>query len=84
MTSAADVTPGAKQDFAGGADSTIALASLATYVGDEDVSGRGIRRHGSEVAKVRMYRLPAQAGGRYLLVHVTSAGQVTDYDIVDR
>ena len=84
MTSAADVTPGAKRDFAGGADSTIAMASSATFVGDEDVSGRGIRRHGSEVAKVRMYRLPAQAGGRYLLVHLTSTGQVTDYDIVDR
>ena len=84
MSNAADVTDGAKRDFAGGSDSSIALARSATYVGDEDVSGRGIRRHGSEVARVRMYRLPAQAGGRYLLVHVTSAGQVTDYDIVDR
>ena len=84
MSNAADVTDGAKRDFAGGSDSSIALARSATYVGDEDVSGRGIRRHGSEVARVRMYRLPAQAGGRYLLVHVTSAGQVTDYDVVDR
>jgi hypothetical protein len=54
------------------------------YLGQEDVSGRGIRRHGGEVARVRLYRLQTPAGPRYLLAHLTAAGAVTDYDVVER
>ena len=84
LANAPDVTPGAKKDFAGGADQALGSAAAATYVGDEDVAGRGIRRHGGEVARVRLYRLQTKAGQRYLLVHLTSAGAVTDYDVVTR
>jgi len=84
LASAPDVTPGAKKDFAGGADSALGNAATATYVGDEDVTGRGIRRHGGDVARVRLYRLETNAGPRYLLIHLTSAGAVTDYDVVTR
>ena len=84
LTNASDVTPGAKKDFAGGADKALGNAATATYVDDEDVTGRGIRRHGGEVARVRLYRLQTKAGQRYLLVHLTSAGAVTDYDVVTR
>ena len=56
----------------------------ATYIGEENVAGRGIRRHGGEVARVRLYRLRTQNGERYLMVHLTSEGVVTDYDVVAR
>ena len=84
VENAAEVAPGARQAFSRGGDSALLHARSAAYVGEEDVSGRGIRRHGSDVARVRMYRLPAQATRRYLLVHLTAAGVVTDYDVVDR
>jgi len=82
LASAADVTPGAKQDFGGGASPALGSAASGVYVGEEDVSGRGIRRHGGEVARVRLYRLQTPAGTKYLLVHLTAQGAVTDYDVV--
>jgi CubicO group peptidase (beta-lactamase class C family) len=84
LASAVDVTPGAKQDFSRGADPALGNVATATYLGEEDVSGRSIRRHGGEVARVRLYRMQSEAGQRYLLVHLTAAGTVTDYDVVTR
>ena len=84
LANAPDVTPGAKKDFAGGANAALGSAATATYLGDEDVSGRGIRRHGGEVARIRLYRFQTDAGPRYLLAYLTAAGTVTDYDIVAR
>jgi CubicO group peptidase (beta-lactamase class C family) len=84
LASAADVTPGAKQDFGTGANPALGSAEAAVYLGQEDVSGRGIRRHGGEVARVRLYRLQSEDGPRYLLVHLTAQGTVTDYDVVLR
>jgi len=63
---------------------TPSSAATATYLGDEDVSGRGIRRHGGEVARVRLYRFQTEAGTRYLLAYLTATGAVTDYDVVAR
>jgi hypothetical protein len=84
LVSASDVTPGVKKDFTGGADPALGAAASATYLGEEDVAGRGIRRHGGDVARVRLYRMQTQAGQRYLFVHLTSDGTVTDYDVVTR
>jgi len=79
LGNAAGVTPGAKKDFAGG-DGSLADFTRATYLGEEVVTGRGIRRHGGEVARVRLYRMPTERGERYLMVHLTADGAVTDYD----
>ena len=84
LANAPDVTPGAKKDFAGGANAALGSATTATYLGEDDVTGRGIRRHGGEVARVRLYRLQTEAGPRYLLAYLTAAGAVTDYDVVAR
>jgi CubicO group peptidase (beta-lactamase class C family) len=83
LASSADVTPGVKKDF-GRPDPSLGDFTRATYLGEENVAGRGIRRHGGEVARVRLYRLPTQRGDRYLLVHLTADGLVTDYDLVLR
>jgi len=84
LASAPDITPGAKQDFGTGANPALGMAATAVYLDDEDVSARGIRRHGGEVAHVRLYRLETKTGPRYLFVHLTAAGSVTDYDVVQR
>jgi CubicO group peptidase (beta-lactamase class C family) len=83
LDAAVDVTPGAKRDFARG-DPALADFASATYLGAEDVSGRGIRRHAGEVSRVRLYRLSTKNGERYLMVHVTAEGAVTDYDVLLR
>lgn len=84
LASAADVTPGAKQDFGRGPSAALGDAATAVYLGEEDLAGRQVHRHGGEVARVRMYRMQTSAGPRYLFVHLTAAGSVTDYDIVQR
>ena len=83
LANATDVTAGAKRVFARG---TAGLADVvnATYLGEEDVAGRGIRRHGSDVSRVRLYRMRTQRGERWLMVHLTAEGAVTDYDILLR
>ena len=56
-----------------------------TYLGEEDVNGRGLHRHGSDLARVRYYRLaPKDGRERYLLVHLTAEGLVADLDPVPR
>ena len=84
LAEARDVTPGAKQDFGAGIGSALDRSGPLTYVGETDVAGRGLHRHGGDVARVRYYRMPTSAGDRYLLVHLTAEGLVTDFDVVDR
>ena len=84
LASAADVTPGAKQNFGRGPNAALGDAQTAVYLGEEDLAGRLVHRHGGEVARVRMYRMRTPAGPRYLFVHLTATGSVTDYDIVQR
>ena len=83
VTGAADVAPGAKTPYQRGGPSLADFANAA-YLGEENVTGRGIRRHGGEVARVRLYRANTERGARYLMVHLTAAGAVTDYDILLR
>jgi hypothetical protein len=81
---AADLTPGAKRDFAGFPHRALDGLGTLSYLGEEDVAGRGLHRHGGDVARVRLYRVSTTAGSRGLLAHLTAEGLVTDYDVVDR
>ena len=84
LRDAADMPPGTKHDFAGGAGPALDGLGTLTWLGDEDVAGRGIRRHGADVGRVRYYRVTTSAGQRYLLVHLTGEGSVADFDVVER
>ena len=84
LASAADLPPGTRQDFAGGVGSALDGMGALTYLGTEEVAGRKIQRHGSQVAWVRYYRLATGAGQRYLLAHLTAEGRLADYDLVER
>jgi CubicO group peptidase (beta-lactamase class C family) len=54
------------------------------FLGQEDVSARGIHRHGSDVARVRYYQVTTNAGRTYLLLHLTAQGALADLDLVER
>ena len=84
LADAERVTPGAKKDFGAGHDPALEGLGALTYLGEEDVSGRGIHRHGGDVARVRYFAVTTAAGKRYLLVHLTAEGSLTDYDVVER
>ncbi len=78
------VTPGARADFGGGTGAGYGDLGALSYIGETVVAGRGIHRHGSDVARVRYYRTTLQGGVRYLFVHLTAEGAVTDIDLVGR
>jgi hypothetical protein len=84
LADAPNITSGTKQDFSGGIGTALDGLGPLTYLGLEDVSGRGIRRHGGNVARVRYYQVTTTAGQRYLFVHLTADGIVTDFDVVER
>jgi len=84
LRDAPDIPSGTKRDFAGGIGPALDGLGGLTWLGDEAVSGRGIHRHGSDLARVRYYRVTTNAGQRYLLVHLTAEGSVADFDVVER
>lgn len=84
LADASGITPGAKRDFSAGVGSALDGLRDLNWLGDEHVAGRGIHRHGGDVATVRYYQVTTAAGQRYLLVHLTEDGMVTDLDLVAR
>jgi CubicO group peptidase (beta-lactamase class C family) len=77
------VTDGARKDL--GRDPWRPASGLRRleFVAAQDVSARGIERHGGKVARILYYRMTTGEGERNLMVHLTSDGLVTDVDVVD-
>jgi CubicO group peptidase (beta-lactamase class C family) len=84
VAQAKDLTDGARRDF-GSAGPWQALkgARSLSYLGVETVKGRGVERHGGQVDRVLYYGVETEAGRRYIMVHLTAAGTITDFDMVD-
>ena len=83
LQEASGLTLGAKRDFAGGMPEPQTLKSL-TFIHSENVAGRGIQRHDSDVSEIVTYRLKSNQPDTHILVHLTSDGLVTDCDLVER
>ena len=83
LEEASGLTSGAKRDFAGGMREPETLKSL-TFIHSENVAGRGIQRHGSDVSEILTYQLKSNQPDTYILVHLTSDGLVTDCDLVEK
>ena len=78
------LTPGARADFGtGGTSRDLADIQSVIFLAEQDVAGRKIERHKGDVSRVLHYRLVTEKGDRFVLVHVTADGLITDYDIVD-
>ena len=78
------LTPGVRADI-GGDHSRRALAGLKSvvFLAEQDVSSRRIERHKGAVNRVLHYRMVTDKADRGLLIHLTSDGKITDYDIVN-
>jgi CubicO group peptidase (beta-lactamase class C family) len=77
-------TPGARADLGvGGLARDLASIQSVVFLAEQDVAGRRIERHKGQVSRIIHYRLVSDKIDRGLLVHVTSDGLVTDYDIVE-
>ncbi|GAB3899780.1 hypothetical protein GCM10028803_21500 [Larkinella knui] len=83
LEEASGITLGAKRDFAGGMPEPETLKSL-TFIHSENVAGRGIQRHESDVSEIVTYQLKSNQPDTYILVHLTSDGLVTDCDLVEK
>lgn len=83
LEEASSLTLGAKRDFAGGMREPETLKSL-TFIHSENVAGRGIKRHESDVSEIVTYQLKSNLPDTYILVHLTSDGLVTDCDLVEK
>ncbi len=82
VTSSRDLPAGTKAEL--GVEPVRALRGFSgvTFILEEDVSGRGIERHGSPIAKVLHYRLKTPSEGKFVLVHLRADGMIADYDVV--
>lgn len=83
LEEASGLTLGAKRDFAGGMREPETLKSL-TFIHSENVAGRGIQRHDSDVSEIVTYQLKSNQPDTYILVHLTADGLVTDCDLVEK
>ncbi len=81
---AALLAPGALRQFSGNAAPELAGVTAVRYLGEEDVSGRGIARHGAPVARIVYLNATVGKNPRCILIHLTSEGLITDYDVVVR
>jgi CubicO group peptidase (beta-lactamase class C family) len=77
------LTPGARAGLSGPPARPLAGSTGLVYLSSQNVSGRGIERHGSAVATVLLYRVETEQGPRWLMVYLTADKLITDYDVVD-
>jgi hypothetical protein len=78
------LTAGARNDLAAQPVRDLAGVGDPIFVASQDLTGRRIERHGGAVAKVLVYKIDTTRGPRYLMVHVTADGLITDYDVVEK
>ncbi|RYF52964.1 MAG: DUF3471 domain-containing protein [Cytophagaceae bacterium] len=83
VTDAPGIAPGARKDFAQGAGVLSDMKSLR-FISAEAVKGRGIERHEGQVDQVLTYQFGPVTAPHYVLVHLTSDGLLTDYDVVEK
>jgi hypothetical protein len=77
------LTAGARGDFDRGAGRGLKGMRDLSFIAVESVSGRGVERHGGQVARIAYYALTTGTGKRYVMVHLTPDNMVTDFDLVD-
>ncbi|KQS33944.1 serine hydrolase [Dyadobacter sp. Leaf189] len=75
------IADGTRRSFTQGTRDLLGMKSIQ-LVHSENVQGRGIQRHGSDVSEIVTYRLLADKPDQFVLVHLTAAGLVTDCDVV--
>lgn len=77
------ITESARKDFGSNAWAPATGLTRLIFVAAQDISARGIERHGSKVARILYYRMTAHGVESRLMVHLTADGLVTDVDTAD-
>jgi CubicO group peptidase (beta-lactamase class C family) len=77
------LTAGAREELGDVPAAELAGLKSVTFLAEQDVSSRGIERHKGKVSRILHYRLVTDKADRGLLIHMTSDGLITDYDIVE-
>jgi hypothetical protein len=72
----------ARKDYSRGPSPELEGIRAISFITAQDVSDRGIERHGARVARVLYFALLTDRAPRYVLVYLTADGLVTDQDTV--
>ncbi|MFN0099529.1 MAG: serine hydrolase domain-containing protein [Gemmatimonadaceae bacterium] len=78
------VAPGALNAYSGEPLRDLVGIGSVRYVGEENVKGRGISRHGGAVARIVYLGATIGTDATFILVHLTDDGRFTDLDLVKR
>lgn len=77
------LTPGARKDFGDNRFSSVAGLRSLSFRATQDVSAKGIERHGGKVSRIVTYKMETDTATRYVLIYMTPEGLITDEDVVD-
>ncbi|WP_051663983.1 serine hydrolase domain-containing protein [Dyadobacter crusticola] len=83
LEEAPGIADGTRRAFTQGTRDLHGMTAIQ-LVHTENVQGRGIQRHGGDVNEIVTYQLSGNKPGRFVLVHLTAAGLVTDCDVVSK
>ena len=78
------IAPQARKDFARWPVAEFKGVQNLSVVRSQDVSERGIKRHGADVNRVVYCKIGTKAGTRLVLFYLTKEGQITDQDVIIR
>ena len=76
--------PGARRNYSGGPVGDLAGISNVRFLAEDNVSGRGIERHEGSVARIVYVTATIGSKPRFVLIHLTEEGLLTDIDVVVR
>ncbi len=82
VESAATIAAQARRDFSHGRVPEFVGLQSISFVHSQDVSERGIERHGAKVSRVVYYRISTTNGPHSVLIYMTAEGQVNDEDVL--
>jgi CubicO group peptidase (beta-lactamase class C family) len=78
----ANIAPGCRKDYSQGPAGELKGIKAVTFVSSQDVTGKGIVRHGGKVSQILYLNLSTNKAPSHILVYLTSDGLVTDQDVV--
>jgi CubicO group peptidase (beta-lactamase class C family) len=76
------IAPQARNDYARGPSPELAGIRAISYIAVQEVSDRGIDRHGAKVGRILYYQLLTNRAPRHVLVYLTLDGLITDQDVI--
>jgi CubicO group peptidase (beta-lactamase class C family) len=78
----ANLAPQARKDYAHGSAPEYKGIESISLISAQDVSGRGIERHGAKVSRVLYLKVRTTKASRNVLVYLTEDDLVTDEDVL--